>query len=241
MRPPELAVVTGAASGIGLATAAALSGAGTGVIGVDLDERADELAPRDLGWVRGDVGAATTWDAVPAACAEIPGAPTPVACAGTARRRPVPRDVGRGLSRGCSQINVLGVVRGMQALVPAMIERGDGAVAVVCSVNSFVVEDELSAYSTSKAALLHATRSAAIEYARGGVRINAVCPGIIDTPLLRRHIETLEDPQPPVARPSGVHRSAGCCARRRWPRRSASWSTAPRPRSPAPRSPSTAG
>jgi NAD(P)-dependent dehydrogenase (short-subunit alcohol dehydrogenase family) len=82
----------------------------------------------------------------------------------------------------------------MQALLPRMLERRDGAIAVVCSVNSFVVEDELSAYSTSKAALLHAVRSAAVEYAARGVRINAVCPGIIDTPLLQRHFDSLEDP-----------------------------------------------
>ena len=76
---------------------------------------------------------------------------------------------------------------------------------MVCSVNSFVVEDELSAYSTSKAALLHATRSAAVEYAARGVRINAVCPGIIDTPLLRRHLESLDDPE--GARRAGERRS----------------------------------
>lgn len=92
------------------------------------------------------------------------------------------------------EINVVGVVRGMQALVPTMVERGNGAVAVVCSVNSFVTEDQLSAYSTSKAALLQAVRSAAVEHARHGVRINAVCPGVIDTPLLRGHMETLDDP-----------------------------------------------
>jgi NAD(P)-dependent dehydrogenase (short-subunit alcohol dehydrogenase family) len=57
----------------------------------------------------------------------------------------------------------------------------------VCSVNSLFVEEKLSAYSTSKAALLQVVRSAALEHARHGVRINAVCPGTVDTPLLRRH------------------------------------------------------
>jgi NAD(P)-dependent dehydrogenase (short-subunit alcohol dehydrogenase family) len=102
-------------------------------------------------------------------------------------------------------VNVFGVLLGMHALLPPMLEQRAGAIAVVCSVNSFVVEDQLSAYSTSKAALLHATRSAAVEYAASGVRINAVCPGIIDTPLLRRHFESLEDPA--GARRAGERRS----------------------------------
>src|SRR6185437_5732327 len=92
------------------------------------------------------------------------------------------------------EINVLGVIRGLQTLLPAMLARGRGAVAVVCSVNSLYAEDQLSAYSTSKAALLHVVRSAALEYAHHGVRINAVCPGTVDTPLMRRHLESLSDP-----------------------------------------------
>jgi NAD(P)-dependent dehydrogenase (short-subunit alcohol dehydrogenase family) len=90
-------------------------------------------------------------------------------------------------------VNVLGVLRGMKTLMPSMLDQGRGAIAVVCSVNSLFAEDQLSAYSTSKAALLHVMRSAALEYAARGMQINAVLPGIIDTPLLRRHFDSLED------------------------------------------------
>ena len=172
---PGLTVVTGAASGIGRATAGALRQRGAQVIGVDLVEPPEELRTDEaVDWVQGDVSSPDTWDRVTALC-------------------------GRGTSDGADwrrifDVNVMGVILGMHALLPPMLERRDGAIAVVCSVNSFVVEDELSAYSTSKAALLHATRSAAVEYAAHGVRINAVCPGIIDTPLLRRHFESLDDP-----------------------------------------------
>ena len=193
--PPQLAVVTGAASGIGLATVGALRQRGTRVIGVDLHDPPDELDASDLGWVRGDVAAAETWDAVAAACVsrDPRGADCLITCAAGLVVAPFLETAVEDWKR-LFQINVLGVIRGMQALIPAMLERGEGAVAVVCSVNSLIVEDELSAYSTSKAALLHATRSAAVEYAGRGVRINAVCPGIIDTPLLRRHFESLDDP-----------------------------------------------
>lgn len=188
--------MTGAASGIGRATAGALRQRGTDVIGVDLADAPDEL--RDdaaVGWIEGDVAAPETWERVTAACQQrdAGGADCLVTCAATLVVAPF-LETSTEDWRRILDVNLFGVLLGMQALLPPMLERREGAIAVVCSVNSFVVEDELSAYSTSKAALLHATRSAAVEYAARGVRINAVCPGIVDTPLLRRHFESLDDP-----------------------------------------------
>jgi len=193
---PRLAVITGAASGIGRATARALRDRGSEVIGVDLVAAPEELASDDaVDWVSGDVASPETWERVKAAGAhrDPSGPDCLVTCAATLVVAPF-LETSRDDWRRLFDINVVGVILGMQALLPPMLERRDGAIAVVCSVNSFVVEDELSAYSTSKAALLHATRSAAVEHAAAGVRINAVCPGIIDTPLLQRHFDSLEDP-----------------------------------------------
>jgi NAD(P)-dependent dehydrogenase (short-subunit alcohol dehydrogenase family) len=193
---PRLAVVTGAASGIGRATAGAVRDRGTEVIGVDLTDAPEELATDDgVDWVTGDVASPQTWERVTAACARRDelGADCLVTCAATLVVAPF-LETSSDDWRRLFDVNVVGVILGMQALLPAMLERREGTIAVVCSVNSFVVEDELSAYSTSKAALLHATRSAAVEYAAAGVRINAVCPGIVDTPLLRRHFDSLDDP-----------------------------------------------
>jgi NAD(P)-dependent dehydrogenase (short-subunit alcohol dehydrogenase family) len=193
---PRTAVITGAASGIGLATARALRQHGTEVIGVDLVEAPEELQGEEpVAWIQGDVASPETWDRVAAASGRSQSgfADCLVTCAATLVVAPF-LETSREDWRRLFEVNVLGVILGMQALLPPMLERRDGAIAVVCSVNSFVVEDELSAYSTSKAALLHATRSAAVEYAAQGVRINAVCPGIIDTPLLRRHFDSLDDP-----------------------------------------------
>jgi NAD(P)-dependent dehydrogenase (short-subunit alcohol dehydrogenase family) len=192
-RSPPLTVVTGAASGIGLATVNALRrDAAASVIGVDIAARPEAL--RDdagVAWVSGDVSDQDTWAQVLDTAGDAPDAL--VTCAGVIAVAPF-LDTADHDWRRLFEVNVMGVVRGMRALLPAMIRRGEGAVAAVCSVDSLIVEQSMSAYATSKAALLHAIRSAAVEHAADGIRINAVCPGIVDTPLLQEHFDSLEDP-----------------------------------------------
>jgi NAD(P)-dependent dehydrogenase (short-subunit alcohol dehydrogenase family) len=192
----RLAAVTGAASGIGLATAQALRRGGTDVIGIDLNEAPPQL--QGLGgmqWVPGDVASQDTWDRVLAAAAERDpaGVDCLICCAATIVVSSFLETRIDDWQR-IFEVNVLGAIRGMRTLMPSMLERGHGAIAVVCSVNSLFAEDQMSAYSTSKAALLHAVRSAALEYAGAGLQINAVCPGIVDTPLLQRHLGSQSDP-----------------------------------------------
>jgi NAD(P)-dependent dehydrogenase (short-subunit alcohol dehydrogenase family) len=193
----RLAVVTGAASGMGLATARLLIERGTPVVGVDLAPAPAELAEHDdVGWIQGDVADQTTWDRVVATAAgrDPAGADCLVCCAATIVVKPfletTPEDFERLFA-----INVVGVIRALRALMPAMLARGGGAVAVVCSVDSAYVEDEMAAYATSKAALLQVVRAAALEYASRGMQINAVLPGIVDTPLLAKHFSSLPDPE----------------------------------------------
>jgi NAD(P)-dependent dehydrogenase (short-subunit alcohol dehydrogenase family) len=193
MSMPSVAVITGAASGIGLATTRALQEAGVTVAGVDLADLPTELQQMErVTWVRGDVCSQETWDRVMESCPPA-GPDSLITCAAELVVAPC-LETSLGDWRRLFESNVLGVVRGMQMVIPAMLERGRGTIAVVCSVNSLFVEQELSAYSTSKAALLHVVRSAALEYANKGLRINAICPGAVDTPLLRRHLELLDDP-----------------------------------------------
>lgn len=97
--------------------------------------------------------------------------------------------------RAVMEVNVYGAVLGMQACLPHMIEVGSGVIVVVASVNGLFAEQNLAAYNTSKGALVQLVRSTAVDHARSGVRINAVCPTSIDTPFLRRHVNSTADPE----------------------------------------------
>jgi NAD(P)-dependent dehydrogenase (short-subunit alcohol dehydrogenase family) len=89
-------------------------------------------------------------------------------------------------------INVKGVAHGCKYGIPAMIESGGGSVVNVASFVAWMgAATSQTAYTASKGAVLAMTREIAVEYARKGVRCNALCPGPIDTPLLA---ELLSDP-----------------------------------------------
>ena len=83
-------------------------------------------------------------------------------------------------------LNVLAMVRTIQAVLPGMLERGDGAIINMASVASSVkgVPNRF-AYSTTKAAVIGLTKSVAADYVAKGVRCNAICPGTVESPSLQ--------------------------------------------------------
>ncbi|HCL57528.1 MAG TPA: short-chain dehydrogenase [Spirochaetia bacterium] len=83
-------------------------------------------------------------------------------------------------------VNLNGVWRSMKAEIPFMLENGGGVVVNNASVLGHVGFKTASPYSASKHAVIGLTQTAAIEYAEKGIRINAVCPGFIETPMLSR-------------------------------------------------------
>jgi NAD(P)-dependent dehydrogenase (short-subunit alcohol dehydrogenase family) len=195
-------VVTGAASGVGRAAVETLVARGVPVVALD---RTPMPAPGGGVALAGDVTDPASWRRVRDAAEQLDpgGAGALITCAGLIRVSPLLHTPASEF-RQLFEVNVMGVLLGLQELLPAMIARGDGAVAAVCSVDSLFVEESMSAYATSKGALLQLVRSAAVEHARHGVRINAVCPGAIDTPLLHQHLETMPDPAAAKARIENV-------------------------------------
>lgn len=90
-------------------------------------------------------------------------------------------------------VNVKGVYLAAQAALPHLRASGHGAIVAVSSVQAHVAQAAVAAYSSSKGAVDALVRAMAVDEARNGVRVNAVCPGSVDTPMLRASARQFSD------------------------------------------------
>ncbi len=189
----QAAIVTGAAGGIGRAVSLRLAEAGAAVLAVDLDEAgAEETA----GLVRQAGGEARSGRADVSVAADVK-AYVETAVEAFGRVDIFMNNAGRQGAVAplveCPDeafdavmgVNVRGVFLGLKHVLPVMIAAGRGAVVNTASFGAFVGVRNLGPYVASKHAVMGLTRTAALEVARSGIRVNAVCPGPVDTPLLR--------------------------------------------------------
>jgi NAD(P)-dependent dehydrogenase (short-subunit alcohol dehydrogenase family) len=91
--------------------------------------------------------------------------------------------------------NVTGAFHVMSAFLPWMLEQHSGSIVSISSVTALTGTFRRAAYSSSKAALLALTRSVATDYGAEGIRANSICPGAVDTDMLRHHLKNLPDDQ----------------------------------------------
>jgi len=81
------------------------------------------------------------------------------------------------------RVNFFSAVYGMRAAGPVLLGKGSGCVLNIASIDGFVVEPDLTYYGTAKAAMINLTKAVALEWAKTGVRVNAIAPGWIDTQM----------------------------------------------------------
>ncbi len=187
------AIVTGAAGGIGRAVSLRLAEAGASVLAVDWDEagagETAELVGKAGGTaraVRADVSRTEDVRGYVAAALDAFGR-VDIFMNNAGRQGAVKPivDCSEDEFDAVMNVNVRGVFLGLKLVLPVMIAAGRGAVINTASFGSFVGVRNLGPYVASKHAVMGLTRTAALEVARAGIRVNAVCPGPVDTPLLR--------------------------------------------------------
>lgn len=177
-------VVTGAASGIGLATACALAAQGASLVLVDLDRTGLESTALDSArHVVGDVGDAQTMADAVAAIPEGDRLAGWVNAAGANVGGSVAEVDAETLRRGM-RTNFEGAFWGCQAAARRLLEQGGGgAIVSLTSTAGYVGYPGNAVYSSAKGAIIALTRQIAADYAADGIRCNAVAPGVIDTPM----------------------------------------------------------
>lgn len=186
----KTAVVIGGTSGIGLGIARGLAQAGANVVPTgrraalvqSAAEEIKKLGRKSLA-IPADVTSRASLEALlQAACAEFGAVDILVNSAGTTQRTPV-LDVSDSEWSATLETNLNGMLRACQIFGRKMIERRYGRIINIASLASFVALYEVAAYSASKAAVASLTKSLAIEWARYGVCVNAIVPGVFRTGL----------------------------------------------------------
>jgi dihydroanticapsin dehydrogenase len=196
----KVALITGGSKGIGLATAirfaregaaVAITGRGTAAL-AEAARQVDAAGGPALALVADAADEAQTRAAVEQTVARFGGLDVLVANAGATMPHAHISEVGLAEWKALMAVNVDGLFLAAKYAAPAMRRRGGGSIVVLASDSSFVAVPGMVAYCTSKGAALMFTKALAVDLERDGIRVNCVCPSVVDTPMLRGFLGDVE-------------------------------------------------
>lgn len=189
----KVALVTGAASGIGLATARRLLSEGARVLMADVATPPDPLDPDCARFVHCDVACAqATLEAVNNAVEHFGGLDVLVNAAGVPHVARIPETTEADWCR-VIDVNLKGVFLMCRAALPQLRGRAGANIVNIASELGVVGHGLYGAYCASKGGVIQLTRAMAIDHGAEGIRVNAVCPGPIDTPMLASFLQAEPD------------------------------------------------
>ncbi|KAA0109060.1 SDR family NAD(P)-dependent oxidoreductase [Mycolicibacterium sp. P9-22] len=199
----KIAIISGGARGMGVSHIRAMVAEGARVAAFDISAGdgpalVDELGHESVLFRQGDVTSSEDWDRIVAECRDVFG--TPDVLVNNAGISPLQSLAGltQADCRRVVDINQVGTFLGMRAVLPAMMERG-GSIVNIASTAGLVGFTELFPYVATKWAVRGMTKAAALELARHGIRVNTVCPGDTDTPMIRAFADAPTGALPPTA------------------------------------------
>jgi NAD(P)-dependent dehydrogenase (short-subunit alcohol dehydrogenase family) len=189
------AVIVGGASGIGAATVEIFAREGARIVVADVDPAGESVAWRaGAAFVPCDVTVESQVEALALRSREaMGGVDALVNTAGIEMPGVLLHDLDAAVFDRIFAVNVRGIFLTMKHVIPLMLAEGRGSVVNVASAAGLVGAARMTAYCASKGAVIQLTKAAAIEYAHRGIRINCVCPGIVDTPMTARQDAALPD------------------------------------------------
>lgn len=196
----KVAIITGGASGIGKATAILFAEHGAKIVVADIDENGANQTVTDIHdagneaiYVQTDVTISdNTQRMVTETVSTYGKLDILLSSAGIAMRLPV-ADLPEEDWHRCLDVNLTGVYLCAKAAIPAMRRNGGGSIINLSSIYGLVGADVRAAYVASKGGVTNLTRGMALDYAEENIRINCICPGFVETPLVAGVVKTPQE------------------------------------------------